>query len=95
MKSHVECRIQEIGKEQELPGACWCLGDGSWLPCLPSPTIMQLNSLAMYHDGRHRAGDEDSGLDSYLPNEDFLLFDVCSSMDVKRIFCTRRCENSV
>lgn len=74
MKSNVQCRIQETEKEQELSGALpVSLGDGRWLPCAPNPTLTQLKSLATYHDGQHRAVDEDSGSDSYLPNEDSLL----------------------
>lgn len=42
--------------------------------------------------GRHRT-DEDLGSDSYLPNEDFLFFDVRSSTDLKKSFSCR-CENS-
>lgn len=97
-RCEVQCGTQNLGdrKEQGCPGPCLSLGVGSWLPCVPSPTIMQLNCLAVYHGGRCRAVDEESGSDSYLPNEGLLLFGVCSSTDLKKkFFFTRRCENSV
>lgn len=61
---------------------------------LPAPAAVQLDSLALPCNGRDRAVDEESGIEPYFLNEDFLLVYACSSTDLKNS-STHRCENSL